>query len=398
MRFKPLTPAPCKDCGGSPVFHTSAYITLVLELLLKPLFEPATAAWVRLTGTRRARGTPMTAGLLDRLVRHGMGEYLSQPDDHTPLLAKCLWEEAAARDFPFVEFRPFGLPKNTYVVTLPDGSRLVYEGIPEGPHAPQGAWWMDDKARMKEKFLKRGFPVAKGGAYFSYASALAAYRKLVPPVIVKPYSGSGSRHTTLHIESELALRHGFRVAKKVAPLVLLEEELVGDVYRATVVNGKLAATLRRMPPYVVGGGAHTVAELIVLENQNPLRHGPIFSPLTVRTEELVRQGLTLESVPEKGRRVDLAQKVNWGIGGTTEDVTDDVHPDNRALFEDIAAYLTTSIVGIDFIIADIGKSWKEQARCGVIECNSMPFFDNHHLPFKGKPRNVAAAIWDGVLA
>jgi cyanophycin synthetase len=52
------------------------------------------------------------------------------------------------------------------------------------------------------------------------------------------------------------------------------------------------------------------------------------------------------------------------------------------------------LVGIDFIIEDISKSWKEQARCGVIECNSRPFFDNHHLPFNGKPRNVAGAIWD----
>jgi len=40
------------------------------------------------------------------------------------------------------------------------------------------------------------------------------------------------------------------------------------------------------------------------------------------------------------------------------------------------------------------RSWKEQERLGILECNSMPFFDNHHLPFEGKPRNVAGLIWD----
>ncbi len=59
--------------------------------------------------------------------------------------------------------------------------------------------------------------------------------------------------------------------------------------------------------------------------------------------------------------------------------------------------LKAPIVGIDFIIEDISKPWQEQAKCGVIECNGRPFFDNHHLPFEGKPRNVAGAIWDFAL-
>jgi len=92
--------------------------------------------------------------------------------------------------------------------------------------------------------------------------------------------------------------------------------------------------------------------------------------------------------------VTLNQKINWSVGGTTCDVTDDTHPDNIALFEEVARVLKAPIVGLDFIIGDMGRSWKEQERCGILECNSMPFFDNHHLPFEGKPRNVAALIWD----
>jgi glutathione synthase/RimK-type ligase-like ATP-grasp enzyme len=64
------------------------------------------------------------------------------------------------------------------------------------------------------------------------------------------------------------------------------------------------------------------------------------------------------------------------------------------LFEKIARILHAPIVGIDFIIEDISRSWEEQEGCGVIECNGKPFFDNHHLPFEGKPQNIAEAIWD----
>ncbi|MEK7201151.1 MAG: cyanophycin synthetase, partial [Patescibacteria group bacterium] len=111
-------------------------------------------------------------------------------------------------------------------------------------------------------------------------------------------------------------------------------------------------------------------------------------------QELAWQKLTRESVLPIGVRAILHQKINWSVGGTTCDVTDEVHPDNITLFEETARVLGATIVGIDFIIEDISRSWKEQERCGILECNSMPFFDNHHLPFEGEPRNVASRIWD----
>ena len=186
----------------------------------------------------------------------------------------------------------------------------------------------------------------------------------------------------------------------------MEEELTGSVYRATVVDGEFIAALRRDPPSVVGDGVHTVAELVEEENKKPGRSGPYFSRIQLFDEggklnahaekELAWQKLSLESVPPKAARIYFHQKVNWSVGGTTCDVTDEVHPDNVALFEQAARELKASVTGIDFIIKDISKSWKEQERCGILECNSMPFFDNHHLPFEGQPRNVAAKIWDMV--
>jgi cyanophycin synthetase len=166
------------------------------------------------------------------------------------------------------------------------------------------------------------------------------------------------------------------------------------------VDNKIEGVLRRDQPHVTGDGAHTVKQLLEIENRNPIRHGPIFSPLIAERDadaELERQGLDWESIPQNGRRVELNQKVNWSAGGSTEDVTDIVHPDNWRLFEEIGAFLNDPLVGMDFIIGDISRSWKDQSRCGTIELNTAPFIDSHHYPFKGKVRDVAGKLWEVVF-
>ena len=390
--------APCAACGKDPVPHVATYITVALDETLKPLFAPGpiTRFLSRIFFMFESRLTPLIFRLMRRV---GLATFVQEPDDHTMLLAMMLWEEAKHRGIEVVEVRLFGLARNIFLARFPNGKRIAYEGIPLPLSGIDQAWWTDNKAEMKKRFRKAGFPIARGGAALTISGAERIYKTLVPPVIVKPHSGSASRHTHLHIASEEALKDAFYSAKQLAPLAIIEEELVGEVYRATVVNGVLAATLRRDQPHVRGDGVHTVRELINTANEHPARGGPYFSKMQLNEEALVElswQGLTPESVPESGKRVQLNQKINWSVGGTTADVSDIVHPDTVALFESATALLKTPVVGYDFIIGDITRSWKEQLRCGFIEANSMPFFDNHHLPFEGKPRNVAGKIWDMV--
>jgi D-alanine-D-alanine ligase-like ATP-grasp enzyme len=395
------TPKPpaCAECGSDPIFHRMTYYTILIDDSMKGLLDPGfVGAWFnKLAYVFEEALTPPLFALFSRI---GWGKRIAEPDDATQLLALMLWQEADTRGIEVSEFRLFDLPRNLFLATLPSGRRIAYEGIPLPPSVMHRVSWLDDKARMKEEFKKRGIPVANGGSAKTYTEAKRLYAKLTPPVITKPYSGSGSRHTTLHVDSEAELKRAFQIAKDICPAVIIEEELVGPVYRATVVDGKLAATLRRDQPYVMGDGIHTVTELVRDANAHPKRQGPYFHQMQIddaAVKELAWQNLTKESVPAKGQRVLLNQKINWSVGGTTADVTDKVHPENAVLFEQVARELKAPIVGIDFIIEDITKSWKEQERCGVIECNSMPFFDNHHLPFEGEPRNVAKLIWDMVL-
>lgn len=401
MALKIPTPAPCSECGDGAIFHRLTYTTLLIDesigwivgISSEPTFKKPGAFERFVQGIER-RVTPY---ILEALMKTPLATRVTAPDDETQLLAIMIWQEAQKRGIEVAEFRLGGLARNIFTAKLPNGRKIAFEGIPLPIADMDRVRWMDDKAVLKTAFRKLDIPVARGGAAMTLATALKIYRSLEAPVIVKPYLGSASRHTILHIDSEEKLARAFTIATQVAPRAVIEEELVGPVYRATVVDGKLAAVLRRDQPYVLGDGVHTVTELVADANMHPKRQGPYFHHIkldAVADEELAWQGLTRDSVPEEGRRVTLHQKINWSVGGTTADVTDDVHPDNVALFEYVAQTLRATIAGIDFIIEDIAKSWKEQKRCGVLECNSMPFFDNHHLPFEGEPRDVAKAIWD----
>jgi hypothetical protein len=67
------------------------------------------------------------------------------------------------------------------------------------------------------------------------------------------------------------------------------------------------------------------------------------------------------------------------------------------MLEKVAEVLGDSLVGIDFIIDDVRKPWRQQPRSGVIECNGAPFIDLHLFPLVGKPRNTPGALWDLLL-
>ena len=388
---------PCKDCEPAQVNHfimrASAYMGLIMKPALKPIDylsriipPPRSFSWFDIVAPRVLRVLAMLrVGKLDTEISKG-------DSDRT----RCFWSEAKVRGIDMVMFRS-GPIKDLFIAKH-NGKTICFDGLPRpgGPEA-RSLYWMDNKPLMRKRFGEAGIPVARGASVFSERRALEVFRSLKKPVIVKPYSGSRSRHTTIHLESEQEFLRAFRSAKMLSPLALIEEELAGMVHRGTLINGRLIAVMRREPPHVIGDGKHTVRELVVAENKRVKRHGSTFHPIAMESEaeeELVRQKLRWNSIPKLEQIVTLNQKVSRGLGASTTDLTDVMHPDNTKLLETIGNVLGDPLVGVDFIMNDVRVPWQEQKRSGVIECNSLPFIDLHHFPFHGEPRNVAGALWD----
>ncbi|MDO8594161.1 MAG: hypothetical protein Q7R93_01450 [bacterium] len=388
---------PCKECEPAQVNHfmmrTSSYLGMVIKPALKPLdyitrvlLPPRSFSWFDIVGPRVLKTFAFFhIGKLDKEIRES-------DSDRT----RCFWSEAKTRGIEMSMYR-CGPIKDMFIARF-GGKTRCFDGLPRpiGPEA-ESLYWMDNKPLMRKRFREAGIPIAEGASCFSIRRSLQIFQSLRKPVIVKPYSGSRSRHTTIHLETEKEFVKAFQSAKVLSPLALIEEELSGMVHRGTLIGGKLIAVMRREPPHVIGDGAHSVDELIATENKRPERHGATFHPIAKgkeADEELARQKLTWKSVPEKGRMVTLNQKVSRGVGASNSDVTDEMHNENRKLLEKIGTLLKDPLVGVDFIMEDVRVSWQDQKRCGVIECNSLPFIDLHHYPLNGKPRNVAGALWD----
>lgn len=382
---------PCPDCGGSQVNHTLVYSSVLIGALVEPwtnwmgrLLPEASFEWL---------GPALVKTLA--FLRLGKITYTPQADDSGR--TRVLWEEAIARGITMYEFRLFGIGHDVFVSNY-KGKMRFFDVLPRPKdYNPKGLEWMDHKNEMKKHFRAAGIKVAAGNIARSEKDGLAIFNSLQKPVITKPSIGSRSRHTTTHLRTEEEFLVGFRKAKQLSPWVMIEEELTGFVFRGTLIGEKLVAVIRREPEDVIGDGIHTIRQLVDIENKNPLRSGPIFHHITMGPDEEKELSFwkhTWNTIPAKGEVITLGQKTSRAVGGGITDVTDDMHPDNIAMLEKIGAVLDDPLIGVDFIMDDVAISWRDQPRCGVIECNSAPFIDLHHFPLVGKPRNVAGKLWD----
>lgn len=259
-----------------------------------------------------------------------------------------------------------------------------------------------DKILTKEVLELAGVPVPVGGVAGTEEEAVATAASIGYPVVVKPHDGNQGKGVTLNLLEPREVRAAFNLAANYSSRMIVEKYIQGRHYRIIVVNGQVAAAAERLPASVTGDGKNSIRRLVELENTNPARGEGHARPLTkivvdaVVLLHLARQGLSPDSVPADGERVFLRENANLSTGGTAIDVTDDLHPANRRLAERVAALIGLDIAGIDLVTEDIAAPYGRGGGA-VIEVNAAPGIRMHHYPSEGQPRDVAAAIVDGLF-
>lgn len=254
-----------------------------------------------------------------------------------------------------------------------------------------------DKEVTKRLLSDAGIPVPYGGIADSEEEALAWYKHIGNPVVVKPLDGRQGVGVSLGVNSEAALKRGYAIAAKGRHAVVVEEHVNGVNVRLLIVAGRCVAASLREPASVWGDGQHSVRALIDFVNRDPRRgigHGKPLSQIRVDEvveETLRKQNVCLDTVPAFGERVFLRESANLSTGGEARDVTDEIDDSYIRIAERGARQIGLDICGVDMVIEDL-KATATRTNCAVIEVNAAPGIRMHEHPSHGKRRAVAEAI------
>jgi cyanophycin synthetase len=256
-----------------------------------------------------------------------------------------------------------------------------------------------DKQETK-RMLKRAFiPVPEGEVITTPEELKEAVEHLGYPVVLKPLDANQGKGITTNIQSEEQLALALTLAQNHSESVIVERFIEGFDYRVLVVNHKVIAVAKRLPAMVIGDGKSSIKQLVDEVNKDPRRgtgHENVLTQITIdkATEKLLAErGLSPEAILKKDERLFLKTTANLSTGGTSEDVTDSVHPDNIFLAERISRVINLDICGIDIVAKDLTKPM-DNTNGAVLEVNACPGLRMHISPSSGYARNVAAPIID----
>jgi len=307
---------------------------------------------------------------LSRFVMQAVSMENHQPDD----VSRALIRASHRRGIPVTP-----LVRGT-------GMWLYGEGV-HGFHFARSSTHLDsqigmrlarDKYRTGEFVKSLGLPFVDHVPVTSAQQAVQIARRFGYPVVVKPLFGSRGRGVSVDVTDDEAVASSFAKARdNTTEPVLVERFVAGDHLRLSIFGGKLLRASRVVPPNIVGDGISSVSQLIEAENRSRgdedvasglMRRVIINSEMT---NLLWSQGFALKDIPPVGKRLLLRRNSNLATGGLLEDVTAELHPDNRKMAETIARALHLDAVAIDFITTDPTASWRE-GRGKVIEANVQP--------------------------
>jgi len=310
------------------------------------------------------------SALVARVVQLGEVMQARQPRE----LDRAMIRAAQAREIPFYRVVPgermFQYGQGKY------GRHFLGAGSQCDSYT--GTLLQENKAISNFLVRRLGFPGVEHGVADTADNAVRLASRIGYPVVIKPIDGRQGQGVTAGVTSEEEVAVAFAEANAISPgQVIVERFVEGEDVRLVVYCGQFACAFLRSPPQLVSDGKHTVMELIDLENQRRAETPAEVSKRLIVDPAMVailrKQGLSLDDRVPANQIVTLRSVVSLRLGGTRVLVTDRVHADNRGMAEAIARCFRLDTVGIDFLTADITKSWRE-VRCAVIEVNLSPSF------------------------
>ncbi|MGZ4529503.1 MAG: N-acetylglutaminylglutamine synthetase [Mycobacterium sp.] len=246
----------------------------------------------------------------------------------------------------------------------------------------------DDKRRTRRLVSEAGITVPRA-RLATFDEGDYNFLTEVGEVVVKPTRGEQGKGITVGVTADDGpeeLAEALARARQQYPDVLIEQRVQGDDLRLVVIDGRVVAAALRMPPEIIGTGAHRIRDLIAAESRrrSAATGGESRIPFDDLTEATVAEaGWTLDDVLPQGTRLRVRRTANLHQGGTIHDVTAVVNAELCRVAVTAAEAIGIPVTGIDLLVPDVTG-----AEYAFIEANERPGLANH------EPQPTAAAFID----
>ena len=306
----------------------------------------------------------------------------------------CIVEEAAKRGIPFIRLNKsslvqlgYGINQQRIRATIAGTTSCIAVDI------------AGDKDETKRLLEAAEIPVPKGSIIRSENELQDAIDRIGYPCVLKPLNGNHGKGATTNIINYTQALTALAAAQKYGRSVIVEKFINGFDFRLLCINNKFICAALRTPAAVTGDGQHSIQWLVDETNKDERRGYGHEKVLTqIKVDEFTKimlddKSYTLETIPQKGEIVLLKPTANLSTGGTSTDVTDEVHPNNIFMAERISKIIGLDICGIDIMAPNLKVPITEN-RGAVLEVNAAPGFRMHIEPSEGIARNVAEPVID----
>lgn len=187
------------------------------------------------------------------------------------------------------------------------------------------------------------------------------------PIFIKPNDGREGVDV-VKVSSPYQLETSLSRLFKHHDNLLVQEAVSGLDLRVVVLEGKVLCAVERRPAEVCGDGVRTVEALLANMPGQTRADWRLLS-------ELSEQGLTLDSVPETGRRVRLLPAANLSSGGTGSVVTDVLCGAFKEIAVKAGEVLGLTYFGADMLAPDLSDP---AGGYTILEVNAAPGLNHLH--------------------
>ena len=261
---------------------------------------------------------------------------------------------------------------------------------------------MENKVLTKQILDEHGIRVPKGLNYTDSTMAKADFQYFKDKaVVIKPKSTNfGLGITIIKNNDDVRIfERAIDIAFDADQSILIEEFIDGKEFRIFVMNDEVVGILHRVPANVTGNGSHTIRELVVEKNKDPLRGKGYHTPLEkIQLGEaelmfLKAQNKDFDTIPLENETVFLRENSNISTGGDSIDFTDDIPESYKKIAVKAAQALDVKITGLDMIIPDYTQEAGDD-NYAIIELNFNPAIHIHCHPYKGENRKLNEKLLD----